>query len=276
MSRNPSRTSPRIEIGVSERSAVASAMPLFFAAVGGADASLLAGLLDIHPEIDAHPCALLLHPGPDGVAAARDGLQDMLSESSRVAAMRVRNGLADRVRHVGAQVDLSDMASADCLAAAFPGAPLVCVLGDGRRAIVEERCEQLARAGRPWRRGTDGRPPEFLFDASSLRTAVVRWANSLRGARRAAELLGERALILREDELTDDTARAFARVCRWIGVSSEQGRLLAAVQAARARQTDRSTAPDWREALTEADKAGFKRVAGELLIELGFESDLSW
>lgn len=274
MSRNNSRTSPRIEVGVSERSSVATVMPVFFSASGGADSSLLAGLLDIHPEIDAHPCALLLHPGAGGVASARDALRDMLAESSRDAAMRVRNGLADRVRHVGAQVDLSDAESADCLAAAFPGAPLVCVLGDGRRAIVTERCEQLARAGLSWRAG--GRSPTALFDAASLRSAVVRWAGSLRGALRAAELLGERAMILREDELTAETARAFGMVCRWLGVSSEQGRLLAAVQAARARQPERPPAPHWREALSEGNKAEFKRIAGELLVELGFESDLSW
>ncbi|MBX3403938.1 MAG: sulfotransferase [Phycisphaeraceae bacterium] len=279
MSRNHSRTSPRIEVGVSERTGVAHVMPVFFAAVGGAEISLLAGLLDIHPEIDAHPFALLLHSGAGGVASAREALRDMLAESSRDAAMRVRNGLADRVRHVGAQVDLSDMESADCLAAAFPGAPLVCVLRDGRRAIVAERCEHLARAGQPWRWGAGGKrghSPSLLFDEAALRTAVVRWAASLRGAHRAAELLGDRVMILREDELTTDTARAFGRVCRWLGVSSEQGRLLAAVQAARARQTERPIAPDWREALSESDKAAFKRIAGELLVELGFESDLSW
>ena len=186
--------------------------------------------------------------------------------------MRVRNGLADRVRHVGAQVDLSDAESADCLAAAFPGAPLVCVLGDGRRAIVAERCEQLARAGLPWRAG--GRSPTALFDAASLRSAVVRWAGSLRGMPSARSCSAN--AMIREDELAAETARAFGMVCRWLGVSSEQGRLLAAVQAARARQPERPPAPHWREALSEGNKAEFKRIAGELLVELGFESDLSW
>lgn len=259
---------------MSERAAVAPVLPVFFSACGGADPTLLAGLFDIHPEIDTHPSALLLHGGASGVESSRGAMRQMLDESSRVAAMRVRNGHAAGVRHVGTQVDISDIESADRLVAAFPGVPLVCVIGDGRRAVVAERCGQLARAGRPWCAGMSR--PALLFDASSLREAVVRWANSLRGALRAAELLGDRAMILREDELGAETARAFGSVCRWLGVSSEQGRLLAAVQAARARVPAPPPAPHWREAMTEADKAAFKRIAGELLVELGFESDLSW
>lgn len=256
------------------RADVHAPSPVFFAATGGADPALLARLFDSHVEIDSHPRALLIHPGAAGIEAAQLAMADMLDESAAEAAMRVRNGHPARVRYVGAQLEFTEIESADRLAAAFGDAPLICLLADGRQAVVADRLAELGEPS-PLSNGM-ARPPRPLFCAESLRRAVMRWIASLRAPFRATELMGDRVLLVRAEELESDTVRAFARICRWLGVSSEAGRVLAAVESAHARRPAAADVPHWRSVFTESDKAAFKRMAGELLIELGYEADTSW
>lgn len=258
---------------VSPRAASPTPSPVFFAAAGGADPALLARLLDSHTEIDAHPRALLIHPGAAGTEAAQTAMAEMLEETMEQAAMRVRNGHPTRVRYVGAQLEFTEIESADRLAAAFGETPLICLLADGRQAVVADRLAQLgaesALAAQP------APSPRVLFCADSLRRAVMRWISSLRAPFRAAELLGDRVLLVRAEDLDRDSVRTFSGICRWLGVSSEAGRVLAAVESARVRRAAAGV-PPWRSVFTESDKAAFKRMAGELLIELGYEADTAW
>lgn len=258
----------------SPRTASPTPSPVFFAAAGGADPALLARLLDSHTEIDAHPRALLIHPGAGGTEAAQIAMTEMLEETLEQAAMRVRNGHPTRVRYVGAQLEFTEIESADRLAAAFGDSPLICLLADGRQAVVADRLAQLGDSlpmcGEP------ARPPAPLFDPQTLRRSIMRWVASLRAPFRAVELMGDRVLLLRSEDLDRDTVRTFAGICRWLGVSSEAGRVLAAVESARARRPASDVVPPWRSVFTESDKAAFKRMAGELLIELGYESDTAW
>lgn len=259
---------------VSPRADSPTPSPVFFAAAGGADPALLARLLDSHAEIDAHPRALLIHPGTGGTEAAQIAMAEMLEETMEQAAMRVRNGHPTRVRYVGAQLEFTEIESADRLAAAFAEAPLICLLADGRQAVVADRLAQLGTGSRLG--GQPASPPCALFCGDSLRRATMRWISSLRAPLRAAELLGDRVRLVRAEDLDRDTVRTFARICRWLGVSSEAGRVLAAVESARARSGGAAGVPPWRSVFTESDKAAFKRIAGELLIELGYEADTAW
>jgi len=100
--------------------------------------------------------------------------------------------------------------------------------------------------------------------------------SSLRAPLRAAELLGDRSRVIRTEDLVQETIRTHASLCRWLGVAGDAAHVHIAAEACRSLLAAAPRPGTWRVHMTEADRTAFKRMAGELLVELGYERNTRW
>jgi len=136
-------------------------------------------------------------------------------------------------------------------------------LASGRSIFTEERLSQLAR----------------------------RWAHRTgKGHRDGAALYGERYLEVRYEDLLLDGPTVFGRILEFLGANSEKRvieRCLRSSDFERASARPqgeedsasffrKGVAGDWRDVFTERDRALYKRLAGDRLIEFGYESSHDW
>ena len=262
--------------------------PVLVVASPGLEAELVMRLLDNHPAVHARGDELL--NTSRGAEELRSAMLTMATDAVRDASMSLRRGAASPLRAVCAIADPAGVEPIERLLAAVPQSRVLCLIRDGRDAVVSDRVASL-RAGRfeglsaAARREAakaaaflmgGGSAPARLLCAESLRVHTMRWIAGLRAPLRAVELLGERARIVRYEELVQETIRTHAATCRWLGVAGDAAHVHSAIEASR-QQLARAERPGmWRSAMSEADVIGFKRMAGELLIELGFVKDRGW
>ncbi len=92
-------------------------------------------------------------------------------------------------------------------------------------------------------------------------------------------------LSLRFEDLQTNREAAFGRILDYLGARGWRNQpprevslraLHAAVQPRKSGTFRKGTPGGWREHFTEANKALFKEVAGDLLIRLGYEQDMDW
>ncbi len=136
-------------------------------------------------------------------------------------------------------------------------------LDEGRSIFTEERLAQLAR----------------------------RWDyRTGKGRRDGAELYGEDYLEIRYEDLLLDTPTVFGRVLEFLGASSEDRMIERCLRSSSfERASKRSTgeedsssffrkgvAGDWRNVFNARDRELYKELAGERLIELGYETSDDW
>jgi hypothetical protein len=136
-------------------------------------------------------------------------------------------------------------------------------LASGRSIFTEERLAQLAR----------------------------RWDHRIgKGRRDGASLYGEQYLEIRYEDLLLDTPTVFGRVLEFLEASSEDRVIERCLRSSDFGRTSnrrqgeedpasffrKGVAGDWREVFTERDRALYKRLAGERLIELGYETSHDW
>lgn len=133
----------------------------------------------------------------------------------------------------------------------------------GRSIFTEERLSQLARR---W----------------SYRTSKAR----VDGTR----LYGDKYLEIRYEDLLLDTPALFKRVLDFLGASSDERVIERCLRASdferassrRKGQEDsasffrKGVAGDWRGVFTGRDKALYRELAGERLVEFGYENSLDW
>lgn len=263
--------------------------PVVIIAPPGPESELLLRLLDSHPAIYARAEDTL-----DAALPADElgrSLHMMASSAVRDASMSLRRGVACPLRAVCVTIDPRAAEGIDRLARAVPDLRAVCLLRDGRDAIVADRMASL-RAGEfgrlsPAARASavraaasladPGAAPSHLFCPESLRLHTSRWIASLRGPLRAMELLGEgSARLIRFEDLLREPTRVHAATCRWLGVAGDAALIHSAVEAGRAQLAAAARPGAWRTHFAESDIIGFKRMAGELLIELGYEQSTQW
>ncbi len=273
--------------------------PVFVLPGLGVDASLLMRLLDHHPGVRAAEDSPDLKLGPED--SMREAVDSLIASASRDASMSLRHRGEGRpasvpLRWVCTRFGAGPRSRLDSLLKAFPSARVLALIRDGRDVIVEQRLASLrassydglspearahAVAAAAFHSAGPGavsraRVPVNLFCPVSLRVHTNRWIESLRPVHLAAELAGDRAKVIRADDFVAETFRAHASVCVWLGLAGDAADILGAVESARGQVGAATRRGVWREVLSEADIAAFKRMAGELLVELGYEQGTGW
>ena len=130
-----------------------------------------------------------------------------------------------------------------------------------------------------------------IFTEERLTQLASRWDHRTgKGRRDGATLYGEQYLEIRYEDLLLDTPTVLGQVLKFLGASSEDRVIERCLRSSDFERTSnrrqgeedpvsffrKGVAGDWREVFTESDRALYKRLAGERLIELGYESSHDW
>lgn len=188
----------------------------------------------------------------------------------------------------------------------YPDARLVYILRDGRDTAVSHRFqafidspqhltaedlrlrEAFARDPQPFMEGR-----RSVFTEKAIRTAAESWVTNLQETdQEGRRLYGERYHSLRYEDLLQAPYEQMRRVWAFLGAESGEDGLQAAVAEAMGENPDadwqqqkaeeiasplqKGQHGSWRELFSERDRQVFKSIAGEALIQWGYEQDLSW
>ncbi len=188
----------------------------------------------------------------------------------------------------------------------YPDGLLLFIVRDGRDTLLSHRIQQfidapqhLNQVDKQIRLAFSEDPEPFLkgetslFTPQALSQGAEGWVSNLREtSAHAKALFGEQYLDLRYEDLLSRPATEMARVWGFLGAEPAFAGWQAQVQAEMARNPDadwqqekrgdlaknisKGQAGSWRELFTAADKALFKSIAGQTLIDWGYEQDLNW
>lgn len=201
------------------------------------------------------------------------------------------------------------------IARACPGARVIHIIRDGRDVAVsavhhvwnrpdrggkELNSEFTAKRDR-YRTGEidPEADAESIFPPDFLENAAQRWATITRETvAEGKRLLGEGYMEIRYEDMLDDAGAELTRAFTLLGADTSpeivdrcaertsferMSRGRSGRRKARTRGSEDSSsffrkgvAGDWKNAFTSADREIYKRVAGDLLIDLGYESGLDW
>ncbi len=195
------------------------------------------------------------------------------------------------------------------IAGGVPGARVIHVVRDGRDAAVSavhhiwnnraritgtELDPDLAARRDRYRADPSGfgRGGESLFAPGHLAGTAARWAAYTERARADGRaLLGDRYAEVRYEDMLTKPEAELTRLLAFLGVEAGAERAAACLEATsfergsggRKRGEEDSSsfrrkgvAGDWQRVFTDEDKATFKREAGPLLVELGYEQGEDW
>jgi hypothetical protein len=187
----------------------------------------------------------------------------------------------------------------------FPDARFLHMIRDGRDVIVSdafllfrelddrdipEDARAEARAAREFHVLKRGKPAP-LFGPAMLRHLIGDWIRSITGGRQARALFGDRYTEVRYERLIADPAGEFRKTLQSLDVDANRDlvdRIVTAntfetLSGGRSRGEEDPAAEfrkgvegDWRFHFTNEARQAFKATAGSLLIELGYEPDMSW
>lgn len=131
-----------------------------------------------------------------------------------------------------------------------------------------------------------------IFDEEELRSRAVLWRDVVGGARqRGPQMLGKNYVEVRYEDLLENPLPEVERLLDSLGARSGKKVVQRCVEQAsfekmsKGRQRGdedpgsllrKGVAGDWKNVFTEKEKEIFKEEAGNLLVELGYESDDSW
>ncbi|MCB9655079.1 MAG: sulfotransferase [Deltaproteobacteria bacterium] len=262
--------------------------PIFVGGAGRSGTTLLRVILDAHPSIACGPelkitpalCQFWLNLqtaflpalegyglGPEDVNDAVSGMLDRFlepylarSKKSRIAEKSPNNVFFFEHLHI-----------------IFPESPLVHVIRDGRDVV----CSLLTMN---WVDPATRAPIDYTRD---VRKAAEYWVKAVRAGRTAAKNVEGCYFELRYEALVADpepTLRGLFDFLRepWdaavLRYHEDKQRNLAGESSATqvAKPIYATASGRWRRDLTVAQKAIVKEVAGSLLIELGYATDLDW
>ena len=132
---------------------------------------------------------------------------------------------------------------------------------------------------------------EGIFPAGWLRGNAAKWNTRVgRATQDGPALLGANYAEVRYEDLLKRPRKEAGRLLEFLGVDASEQTVQRCVRATsfeklsggRSRGEEAASffrkgiAGDWKNAFTEQDKREFKAVAGDLLIELGYERDNDW
>jgi hypothetical protein len=243
----------------------------------------------------------------------RDGdVEEQLADLTREA---IRLFLTKRLsrsgkRVVGDKTPLLSPGVVGEIGAIMPEAKVIHVIRDGRDVAISaihhywNRERPFEQGGELLARDRDKRdryredPERFLasgesiFDESAIKHNAEIWASYVGSAHRdGLSMPKDNYAEVRYESLLERPGRELGRIYRLLGVSVNKEVVRRGVKAesfekrsgGRRRGHEDSTSPlrkgvagDWRSVFTKRDKAIFKEVAGDLLVELGYEKDKAW
>jgi len=191
------------------------------------------------------------------------------------------------------------------LQAVYPDAKLVYIVRDGRDVLTSERFRNLVEESRflkaedkrliaelhrdptPLMDGT-----RSIFTESVIRRVAAGWVKNVREIElEGPRLFGESYLSLRYEDLLARPFGEMQKLWTFLGVGADPT-LEQAIAGEMSSNPDeewqakrnediasflpKGQAGNWQRLFTGRDKAIFKEVAGEMLIEWNYEKDLSW
>lgn len=219
----------------------------------------------------------------------------------------VREGWKDwsRLRWVGDKTTSFYCSQIDTVHRTFPDARFIHMIRDGRDVVVSDLFllireiddrevpepvrQQALQAAEYHVHGRGGPVP--LLQPDVLRYLTTEWVRTVGGGMRARELYGEQFLEVRYEQLVSSTTETVGAVYRWLGVEASEELLNWAIHECRFEKHSGGRRPgeadntaefrkgvvgDWRNYFTNDAKQMFKSIAGELLVELGYESSMAW
>ncbi|HEX5758137.1 MAG TPA: sulfotransferase [Thermoanaerobaculia bacterium] len=226
--------------------------------------------------------ALLLRPDERPASLLDLPLRDALSLRRLLRAADSADGycrrffafLEDRLRPPRLLVEKSPshVDYLERIRALFPAAKLVAIHRDGRDAVVSDRFHRQAYEGGGW----------------SLEESALLWRRAIEAELDFARR--ERLFICSYEELHSRGSEVVAALLDYLGLASDPA-LVADLcarssfrhfsgrnpgQEARGRFLRKGVVGDWRNHFTDDHRATFKELAGDLLVTLGYERDLSW
>ncbi len=142
-----------------------------------------------------------------------------------------------------------------------------------------------------YRKGTLVPPTESLFTKERLIRIATDWSTEVgKVTEDGPALLGDNYTEVRYESLLETPVEEVRRLLEFLGADgSEETAKRCVKKAGFERNTNRKrgqedsssrsrkgVAGDWNRVFTEEDKRVFKEIAGDLLVELGYEEDDSW
>jgi hypothetical protein len=188
----------------------------------------------------------------------------------------------------------------------YPEARLIFIVRDGRDAVIShrfqafiDRQQRLSPQDQEIRHSFSQDPAPYLagersiFTEKGLNNEALGWSHNVTDTDLAAkQLLGERYIHLRYEDLLADPWEQMARLWSFLGVDISYAGLQELIQAELQQNPDADwqqqkaseiAAPlakgqrgTWRELFTPRDRQIFKQAAGEALVDWEYEKDQSW
>ncbi len=186
----------------------------------------------------------------------------------------------------------------------YPDASLIFIVRDGRDALISHRFQnfidgpQFLKRKDLQIRESFGRDPEpfssgqrSIFTAKSMERMASSWSkNVLDTHRKGRQHFDQRYHALRYEDLLVRPYEMLARIWTMLGVESMgmEDRVAAEMKKNPDADWQKEKAPDlaaalekgkqgsWRKMFTKADQDHFKSLAGEALVNWGYEESLDW
>lgn len=188
----------------------------------------------------------------------------------------------------------------------YPDAKVIFLVRDGRDVVLSQRFrffidlpKYLEREGLKIRKQLASDPDEFLdgdasvFTSKELKKAAKNWVENVNQTHHVAQnLYGNQYLDLSFEEMTSTPFESITKVWNFLGVPPDfpgkENDLTQELERNpdekwQASQNDEITqnlekgkSGTWRNLFTERDKKIFKEIAGETLIEWGYEDNFQW
>lgn len=192
------------------------------------------------------------------------------------------------------------------LAGIYPDASLIYIVRDGRDAVLSHRLQkfidlpdQLPEEDIAIRNALLKDPQPFLngsrsiFTQQDLRRSARGWVrNVIETEEQGKSVFGPRYLSLRFEDLVADPNFSLERIWVFLGVDTALSELKNSLNRELSKNPDadwqrekqqqvadviRKGLPgSWRDIYTKGDIKTFKEIAGDTLIEWGYEKDLDW
>jgi len=156
----------------------------------------------------------------------------------------------------------------------FPNARFICVLRDGRDVAVSVRA-----ATKSWMKAWKN---SF---GHSLRYSAQAWKTAVRRARQEAQNLGDHYMEIRYEEIHENPIPAYQQIFEYCHIPYNDDILEGIYKATDFSQNYKGgeakfrrggRVGDWKKSFSLIDKLIFKKIAGDMLIELGYEYDKKW
>jgi hypothetical protein len=192
------------------------------------------------------------------------------------------------------------------LAAIYPDAKLIFIVRDGRDAVLSHQIQkfidlpdQLNSEETAIRQTIINAPQEFLsekrsiFSAAGLRKATQDWVRNVSETNQIGEkTFAENYLSLRFEDMVENPNSSLEQIWIFLGVDTDLPDLNKSLEKELSMNPDadwqrekqkkvaeiihKGLPGSWRDIFTAEDVRSFKAIAGDTLIEWGYEEDMDW